>query len=56
MDDIRKENENSFELVQEAVDNDKIDRIEPVNENNSPFIIAKAKDSIMMVVAFMQAM
>ena len=46
MDDIRKENENSFELVQEAVDNDKIDRIEPVNENNSPFIIAKAKDSI----------
>ena len=46
MDDTRKESEKSLELVQQGVDNNQIDRVEPLNENDSPFIIAKAKDSI----------
>ena len=46
MDDKDKENGGSLELEQEVVDNDKIDKAEPVDENKTPFIIARAKDSI----------
>ena len=46
MDDKDKENGGSLELEQEVVDNDKIDKAESVDENKTPFIIARAKDSI----------
>ena len=46
MADVDKEKEGSLELRQEGEDHDKINKVESVDDNKAPFLIAKAKDSI----------